>query len=149
MDAIAEVGTVIHRDLRPGVDDRVEVLIVGFGILATTGKNLGTVVLDERGGRIVLGGERVARAQGNLGAAFDHRAYEVGGLGRHVQTRTDADSLEGTLLGKTLANLSKHGHVAVGPQDARAALVGKVNVGDVVAHGFLLDEMTRCTYYHG
>lgn len=124
-------------------------LVVGFGILTTAGKDLSAVVLDERSSRVVLGGERVACAQSDLRAALDHRAYEVGGLGRHVQTRTDADSLEGALLGKTLANLGEHGHVAVGPQDARAALVGKVDVGDVVAHGFLLDEMTRCTYYHG
>ena len=146
VDAIAEVGTVVHRDLRLGIDDGVEVLVVCLGVLTTACIDLCAVVLDERGRRVVLGGERIARAQRNLGTAFDHRAYEIGGLGGHVQTRTDADSLEGTLLGKALANLGEYGHVAIGPQDARAALVGKVDVGDVVAHGFLLDEMTRCTY---
>ena len=92
-------------------------------------------VAHERGGRVVLGGQRVARAQRHLSAGGRERAHEVRRLGGHVHAGAYAHARKRLLALEALADGREHGHVAVGPQDAGKALVGQRDVFDVVVLG--------------
>ena len=61
-----EVGAVVHRQLRPRVEHRLDVAVVGRHVLAVDRVDGGAVALDERGGDVVLRGERVGGAQRDL-----------------------------------------------------------------------------------
>ena len=127
-----DVGAVVHGDVGPVVDAGVDVRVVGLVVLALDGVDADAVVLDERGGDVVLRGQRVGGAEHDVGAAGGQRAHEVGGLGGDVQAGADADALERLLLLEALADGPEHGHVHVGPLDAQHALGGETDVLDVV-----------------
>ena len=56
-----QVGAVVHRDLRPVIDGRHNVLIVGLVVFAFDGKHRDRIIAHEAGRDIVLGGQRVGR----------------------------------------------------------------------------------------
>jgi hypothetical protein len=89
-----EVAAVIHGQLWMGVGDRFEVRVVGVSVLAASRVDGDPVLRDERGRDVVLGRERVAGREDDLGAAGLERAHQVGRLGRDVQARADAQSFE-------------------------------------------------------
>ena len=126
------VGAVVHRDLRVLVADRVDVPVVGVVVLALDRVDLGAVAVDQRGGDVVLGRERVRRAERDVRAAGGQRADEVGRLGRDVQAEAELDAVERLLALEALADRGEHRHVAVRPLDPRLAGVGQRQVGDVV-----------------
>ena len=138
VDAADDVGAVVHRHLRLVGDGRIDVSVVGVGVLALDRVGADAVVLDQRGGDVVLRGERVARAQHDVGASGLQRAHEVRGLGGDVQARADAHAVERLLGCEALADAGEHRHVGVGPLDARLASIGEGDVLDVVIHGGLL-----------
>ena len=90
------------------------------------------VVVHEGGGDVVLGRQRVGRAQPHLGAAGDQRADQVGGLGGDVQAGGEALAGERLLHGEALADRGEHRHVAVGPEDLAQSCVRQGQVADVV-----------------
>ena len=135
VDATHHVGAVVHRHVRLEGDRLVDVRVVGVGVLALDRVGADAVVLDQRSGDVVLRGERVARAQHDLGAAGLQGAHEVGGLGGDVQACADAHAVERLLGFEALADAREHRHVGVGPLDARLAGVGECGVLDVVVHG--------------
>ena len=106
--------------------------VVGLVALAVDGVDLGAVAVDQRGGDVVLGGERVRRAERDVGAAGDQRADQIRGLGRDVQAQPELDAVERPLRFEALADRGQHGHVAVGPLDPRLTGVGQRQVGNVV-----------------
>ena len=57
------VGAVVHRHLRMGIAGRVDVLVVGLVVLALDGEGRDPVGVDERGGDVVLGRERIGGAE--------------------------------------------------------------------------------------
>ena len=128
-----EVGAVVEGDVRAPARARRHVGGVGLGVLAAARVDLGAEVLGQRRRRLVLGGERVGRAQRDLGAAGDQRPHEVGRLGGDVQARRHRDALERPLVGEALADRAQDGHLGVGPFDARPARGRERGVGDVRA----------------
>ena len=93
------------------------------------------VLGDERGRDVVLGRQRVRGREHDLGAAGLERAHQVGGLGRDVEARPDAQAVERPLALEPLADEAQDGHLALRPFDAPDALGGEAEVGDVVGDG--------------
>ena len=127
-----EVAAVVHGDLGVRVGDAVEVRVVGVAVLAASGVHADPVLGDERGGHIVLRRERVRGGQHDLGATGLERPHEVGGLGRDVQARADAQPLERPVALEPLADEAQDGHLALGPFDAADAFGREAEVGDVM-----------------
>ena len=98
------VGAVVHRDLRLVVDRGLDVRVVRVVVLALDREDRDVVLLDERGGDVVLRGERVRRAEDDVGAAGLQRARQVRRLGRHVQAGRDAVAVERLLALEALAD---------------------------------------------
>ena len=132
MEERDEVAAVVHRDLRARVGDALEVGVVRVAILAAAGERRDAVLGHERGRDIVLGRERVRGREHDVRAAGLERAHEVGGLGRDVQARADAQARERLLALEALADQAQDGHLALGPLDAPDALLGQAEVGHVV-----------------
>ena len=79
-----QVHAVVHGDVGLDVEHAVEVAVVLLDALALDGVDGHLVVGDERRGDVVLGAQRVAGAEGDLGAAGQQHAHEVGGFGGDV-----------------------------------------------------------------
>ena len=127
-----DVGAVVHGDVGAVVDAGVDVRVVRVVVLALDGVDADAVVVDQRGGHVVLRAQGVAGAEHDIGAAGLQRAHEVGGLGGDVQAGADAHARERLLLLEPLADGPEHRHVHVGPLDAQDALGGETDVLDVV-----------------
>jgi hypothetical protein len=125
------VGAVVHGHVRLVVDGRLDMRVVGVVVLALDREDGHVVLLDERRGDVVLGGERVRRAQDDVGAAGLERAHQVGGLGGDVQARRDAVAGERLLPLEALPDRGQHRHLPIGPFDAAHALCGERQVLDV------------------
>ena len=93
------------------------------------------VLVDERGGDVVLGRERVRGAEDDLGAARLQRAHQVRRLGRHVEAGGDAVAGERLLALEALADRGEHRHLPVGPLDPPHAFGGEREILDVVLDG--------------
>jgi hypothetical protein len=128
-----EVGAVVHRQVRTGVEHRLDVAVVGRHVLAVDRVDLRAVALHERRGHVVLRVERVGGAQRDLRPARDQRPREVRGLGGDVEADADAQPGERPLAREPLADRAQHRHPRVGPRDARVAGLGEREVGDVVS----------------
>ena len=72
------------------------------------------------------------RGQHDLGAAGLERAHQVGGLGRDMEARADAQAVERPVALEALADEAQDGHLALRPFDAADALGGEAEVGHVV-----------------
>ncbi len=83
------------------------------------------------GGRVVLGGEDVARGPADPGAEGDQGLDEYGGLHGHVQGAGDAGAGEGLGLGVFLADRHQARHLVLGEGDLLAAELGQREVGDL------------------
>ena len=129
------VGAVVHRQLRLVVDGRLDVRVVRVVVLALDREHGDVELVDERCGDVVLGRERVRRAEHHVGSACLERAHQVRGLGRHVEARGDAVAGERLLALEALADRLQHRHLPVGPHDAAHALGGECQVFDVVSLG--------------
>ncbi len=121
VDAAHDVGAVVHGHLRLVRDGLVDVLVVRLGVLALDRVGANAILRNECRGHVILRGERVARAQHDVGAAGLQGAHQVRGLGGDVQARAHAESLEGLLGSEPLADGGEYRHVGIGPLDARLA----------------------------
>ena len=110
------IGAVVDHDVRPVLERGVDVLHVGLGRFALDREDR-DAVLDQRGGDIVLGRERVGGAEHGVGAAGLQRQRQVGRLGGDVGAGDDAVALEGLLPGEPLADQRQHRHLARRPVD--------------------------------
>ena len=127
-----EIAAIVHRELRIGRDDRFDVRVVALVVLTFDGEDLALMILDERGRDVVLRGERITCAERDFRAAGAQRDHKVGGLGGDVETRTESQAREGTLLGEPLAHRREYRHALRRPRDATPAELGQSNVLDVV-----------------
>ena len=93
----------------------------------------GDPVFGDQGGRdVVLGRERVARREDDLGSARLERAHEVGRLGRDVEAGADAQAVERPVTLETLADEAQDGHLALGPLDPTDPFGREAEVGHIV-----------------
>src|SRR5262249_59356729 len=76
-----QVGAVVHGDVGLVVEGGDDVLVVGVVVLLADGEDGDAEVLDEAGGDVVLGAERVGGDEDEVGAAGLDGAGQVGGLG--------------------------------------------------------------------
>ncbi len=129
------VGAVVHRQVRLVVDGGGDVRVVGRVVLAADREHRDVVLGHERRGGVVLGGERIGRAEDEVGAARLERARQVRRLGRDVQAGGDPVALERLLLLEALADRGEDGHVPVGPDDALDTLGRESEILDVVLGG--------------
>ncbi len=116
------VGAVVHRQLGLVVDGRLDVAVVGVVVLALDREDRDVELLDESGGDVVLGRERVRGAEHDVGAAGLQRPHQVRGLARHVQAGRDPVAGERLLGLEAVADRREHRHVPVGPGDSAHAL---------------------------
>ncbi len=70
-----QVGAIVHSELRLVIDRRHDVRVVGVAVLALDGEDGDAVVANQTGGDVVLSGQRVRRAQGNVRAAVAQRDH--------------------------------------------------------------------------
>ena len=119
------VGAVVHRDVRLVVDRRLDVLVVRVVVLALDREGRDAVLVDERGGDVVLRRQRVGGADDDVGATRLKRAHQVRSLGGHVQAGRDPVAGERLLGLEALADRGEHRHLPVGPLDPAYALGGE------------------------
>src|SRR5690606_2234151 len=86
----------------------------------------------EVGGDVILGRERVGRAEDDIGAAGLERDREIGGLGRDVEAGGETMAGKRLLTGEALTDLPEYGHLALRPFGAEAPLVGEGEIANVV-----------------
>jgi hypothetical protein len=85
----------------------------------------------DRGGRLVLRREDVARRPADVRAELDERLDQHGRLHRHVQAARDARALERTLAAVALAQRHQARHLVLGEADLLATELGEVEVADL------------------
>jgi hypothetical protein len=129
-----QVAAVIHRELGVGIQHLMDVAIVGLLIFAFDGIDGDTIVFHERSRHIILRGEWVRGAQGNLRAARLERAHQIGSLGGYMETRRDTDAAQRLLLLKSLADEAQHRHLVLCPFDAQGALLRQTQVLHIITH---------------
>ena len=102
-----------------------------------TGRCVGGAGLadDDRGGRLVLRGEDVARRPAHLRAELDERLDEDCRLDRHVEGAGDPRALEGLRRSVPLPHRHEAGHLVLSQLDLEAPCGGKRDVSDLVRDG--------------
>src|SRR5260370_5712432 len=119
--------------------------VVLVAIFAVNRKGRNSVMLDKRGGDIVLSRERIRRAREHVGAASLERAEQVRGLASDVQARAEALALERQFFRESLAQAPQHGHLRVGPFDSFSSGLCKSEVMNVaVASGSVRSRFWNC-----
>ena len=86
---------------------------------------------DDGRGRVVLGGEDVARRPADLGAQRDQGLDQHRGLHGHVQRAGDAGALQRLHLGVFAAQRHQAGHLVLGQIEFLAAELRQRQVGDL------------------
>src|SRR5581483_5642893 len=140
-----EVGAVVHRDVGTVVQHGVDVAVVRLVVLAPDREHVDIGLLAQRRRHVVLRGERIRGAQGDLGSSRGERLHEIGRLGRHVQARANANALERALLLEALADQAEHAHLGGRPLDALAPLPGQAEVPHVAVHPAPFDSTSAIT----
>ncbi len=144
-----QIGAVVHRDVRLVLQGGDDVLVIGVVVFLADGEDGDAEVVDEAGGHVVLGAERVGGDQHHVGAAGLQRADQVGSLAGDVQAGRQAQAGQRFLLGEAFADAGQHRHVAVSPQDTFLALRREFGVLDVAplfgrrGHGYSYQGLGR------
>ena len=128
-----QVGAVVHGDLGLIFEGGVEMGVVSGVVLAFNGEGRDAVILHQAGGDFVLSGERVGRAEDDLGAAIAKRDGEIGRFAGDVKASGDAHAFERLLLDETLADQLENGHLLIGPFDLAFSTLGQSDILDVAA----------------
>ncbi len=121
-------GLVVER----GHDVRI-VDIVGFALDGVGGD---AVIAHQRGGDIVLRGQRIRSAQHDVGAAVAQGDHQVRGFGGHVQARGHADPGQRLGLDELFADGLQHRHGLGGPLGAALSQIGQRKIFYVTGYGF-------------
>ena len=133
VEECGQVGAIVHGDRRGVIQDRVDVLVIGVGILAADGKDRDALG-DQGRGDVILSGQRVGCAQQRLSTTIAQCQHQVGGLGRDVEAGGDHETIQWLLLGKSLPHRRQDLHPAPGPCDPPGTDLGEGRVGYVVVH---------------
>jgi len=133
-----QVRAVVHGDDRPVVQGLMDVAVVGLGVLALDGEDRNAVVFDQGRRDVVLGAERVGRAEADVRSAELESFHQVGRFGGHVEAGRDPEAAEGLGPGEGLLDEAQNGHGAGRPFHTEPALAGQGQVLDVIQHRFSL-----------
>ena len=109
----------------------------------------GDAGLGDGAGGVVLGGEDIAAAPGDLGAELGQRLDQHGRLDRHVQAAGDAGAASGFVRAVLLAQGHQAGHFVLGELDFLAAPFGEAFElgGRTIEH--LVRQLLRSHLRHG
>ena len=129
-----DIRAVVHRDLRPVLDGRLNVAVVGLVVLALDRKDGDAIMRDQRGGHVVLGAERVRGAEPHVRPSGLQRFHEIRRLGGHVQTGGRPQTFERLLALEPFFDQPQHGHGGLGPFDLQLALLRQLDVFHIVVH---------------
>ncbi len=121
-----EVRAVVDDEVRPHVQDGVEVGIVLLVALPLLGVRLQSIVLPERQRHRVIRREGIAGGQPHLGPRFLERQGQHAGLGLHVERHPDLQAFQGLLPGQSFANVRQHAHVRPRPFQPPYALLQQI-----------------------
>ena len=100
---------------------------------------------DDRGGRVVLGGEDVAAGPAHVGAQVDQGLDEDRRLDGHVQRAGDAGTREGLVGAVALAHGHESRHLVLGERDLGSAVLGQGQVSDVEIHCAIVPGSSSCS----
>ena len=137
VDVRNQVSAVVHRYDRAVLDAAFDVRVVRVAVFALDGEHRDVVVLGERRRNVVLGGQRVAGAQNDVGAASLERSHQVGRFGRNVQACRHLLPGQRFFLAEPLADLRQNRHVPIRPLDSPFPLVSQTKVLHVEFHRLL------------
>src|SRR3989344_8416764 len=129
-----EVSAVVHRDILPHRDKRLDVFKKRIAILARYSVGRNAVMLGERGGGFVLRRKRIGGAERDLGSTLFERDDKIRRLDRHVKACRNFLALERLLFLEPLANSEEDGHVSCRPFDELNAFGRKLFVFNVGFH---------------
>jgi len=130
-----QVHAVVHGDLGAMIQRRPQVGVVGVIVLALDGEHGDVVIPHQHRGDVVLGGEGVGSGQHHIRAARLQGLHQIGGLGGDVQAGGDAHASQGLFFDEAFFDELEDGHFFGGPVHAQPALVGQIDVFDVVVFG--------------
>ena len=114
-----QVGPVVEGDGGRARGQLGDVRRVGLRALPVRGEHVDAVV-GQRRDDVVLGRERVGRAQRDLGPARPQRPDQDRGLGRDVQARAHEPAVERPVGREAVPDRADDGHLPRRPLDARA-----------------------------
>ena len=136
MHQVGQVAAVVQdhvEGLAVGEDDGLlnapDILLVSLALPGVDGDSAG----GDGGGGVVLGGEDVAGAPGDLGPQLQQRLDEHRGLDGHVQTARDPGAGQRLLGTVDLPEVHQTGHLVLGKGELLAAPVSQ---GDVSYKGY-------------
>ena len=139
MQGCDDVRAVVHGELRAVLQRLLDVAVVRLVVFAADGEDGDAVFVHEGRGDVVLGRERVAGAEAQVGAAVAQGDRQVRCFGGDVEAGGHPDALQRLLTLETFADEAEHGHFALGPLDPADTLRGERMICDVVGngHGYL------------
>ncbi len=126
-----QVSAIIHRDVRLVIDRRQNVVVVSVVVLALDGEDRNALIAHQAGRNIILRGERIRRAQHNVGSAVAQADRQVRRLRRNVQARRDANAFQRLVLDEFFADNLQHLHGLVRPLNALLAQFGQFQALDI------------------
>src|SRR5205085_2612815 len=93
-----EICAIIHGHLRLVIEGGAQMRVVGIVVFAFDGVSGNTEVAIQRGCDFVLCGERIGRAENDVGAAIAKSDHQIGGFAGDVEASGNAQSLERLLF---------------------------------------------------
>jgi hypothetical protein len=130
---VHQVAAIVHGDVGPRGEHRLDVPVVGGLVLAFDRERRDAELARQRRGHVILGRQRVRRAQRDGRPGGLQRDHQVGRLGGHVQAAADPQAGQRFVATESLANAAQDGHLPVGPANSAQAGFGQGHVFDVVA----------------
>ena len=119
-----EVRAVVYDEIGRHVQNGVEIVVVLLLRLPFLGVDVEAVLLPERHGDGVVGGQRVAAREPDLRSGIRQRDRQHPGLGLGVQSHADLQAGEGLLVHEALAYVHEDGHVVLGPVEPEGPFLG-------------------------
>ena len=110
-----EVRAVVHGDVRPVVQRRLDVAVVGVPVFALDGKGRDAILGDQRRRDVVLSTQRIACAHRDTRSAVSQSQHQVGSFCCHVETGGHSQPVEGLFIAEALPYLPDDRHLPGGP----------------------------------
>ena len=132
-----QIGTVIHGDLRSSLQCGVKVGVISLIVFPPDGKDGDFKILHQRGCRVILSAERVGGADSQLSTPSLESAGQISGLGRHMETGRNANSLQRLFLFKPFPNQPQDRHGLVCPFNPVQSLWSQRRIFNIEVHGVL------------
>ena len=124
-----QIGAVVDGDLGGAGQQRAHVSSIRREILAPDRVDLEPVVSHERGRHVVLGRQRVGRAERRARPAGGQGEHQVRRLGGDVQAGGHPHARERALAGEALVHRAQHRHLIPRPGDPGRAIRREPEIG--------------------